>query len=286
MKWFPDRRGFITGVAVAGFGTGALVTAPVATWLISETGVLKTFAILGAAYFVFATSAGSFLKVAPEGYRPEGWTPGPRKASSGRDYSLGEALKTWQWYALWTLLVLNVCAGISIISQAAPMTEEITGVSATQAATLVGIISIANGAGRFLWAWLSDAIGRRMVFLTMFLLQAGIFFVIRGVTSFGLFSALVCVVLLCYGGGFGTMPAFADDYFGSRDVGSIYGLMLTAWGVGSTFGPLMIANVRQQTGHYTDALYVIAGIMLASAAIPLMVRPPVERKSVEAAAGV
>ena len=280
VKWFRDRRGFITGVAVAGFGAGALITAPVATRLIADVGVLKTFAILGVAYFVLATGAGFFLREAPAGYRPEGWTPGPRKASSGRDYSLGEALGTWQWYALWALLFLNVCAGISIISQAAPMTQEKTGVSAEQAAALVGIISIANGAGRFLWAWLSDAIGRRWVFLAMFLLQAGIFAMIPNVTEFGIFATLLFAVLLCYGGGFGTMPAFADDYFGSRDVGAIYGLMLTAWGFASAAGPLLIANIRQETGHYTQALYVIAGVMLASAVIPLVVRPP-EGKGVE-----
>jgi OFA family oxalate/formate antiporter-like MFS transporter len=177
------------------------------------------------------------------------------------------------------VLFLNVSAGISIISQAAPMAEEMTGVTAAEAAAMVGIISIANGSGRFLWAWLSDSIGRRWVFLAMFLLQALLFFLIPRFSGFGLFTTLAFIILLCYGGGFGTMPAFCADYFGSRDVGSIYGLMLTAWGFGSALGPLLIANIRQSTGHYTQALYIIAGIMLVSAVIPLMLHPPAEQRS-------
>src|SRR5262249_37858919 len=198
------------------------------------------------------------------------------QATAARNYTLGEALRTWQWYALWALLFLNVTAGISIISQAAPMASEITGASVTAAAGMVGIISIANGSGRFLWAWLSDFLGRRWVFLAMFLLQAVLFFVLPSVTAFGLFTLLAFVILLCYGGGFGTMPAFAADYFGPRDVGSIYGLMLTAWGFGSVLGPLLIAHIRETTGHYSEALRIIAIIMLISAVIPFIVHPPSE----------
>lgn len=278
VKWFPERRGFITGVAVAGFGAGALVTAPVATRLITQVGVLTTFAYLGIAYFILVVAAGWFMVNPPAGYRPEGWNPTAAQQAAARDYTLDEALRTWHWYALWAVLFLNVSAGISIISQAAPMAEEMTGVTAAQAAAMVGIISIANGSGRFLWAWLSDSIGRRWVFLAMFLLQALLFFVIPRFSGFGLFTTVAFIILLCYGGGFGTMPAFCADYFGSRDVGSIYGLMLTAWGFGSALGPLLIANIRQSTGHYTQALYIIAGIMLVSAVIPLMLHPPAKQR--------
>lgn len=277
VKWFPDRRGFITGVAVAGFGAGALVTAPIATRLIVSTGVLHTFAILGIAYFILVVGSALFMVNPPADYRPAGWTPDPARERSVRNYTLGEALRTWQWYALWALLFLNVTAGISIISQAAPMASEITGASATAAAGMVGIISIANGSGRFLWAWLSDFVGRRWVFLTMFLLQAILFFFMPGVTGFGLFTAIAFVILLCYGGGFGTMPAFAADYFGPREVGSIYGLMLTAWGFGSAFGPLLIARIRETTGHYSEALHILAIVMLISSVIPFIVHPPTER---------
>jgi OFA family oxalate/formate antiporter-like MFS transporter len=238
VKWFPDRRGFITGVAVAGFGAGALVTAPIATRLIARTDVLHTFAILGIANLILVVGASIFMVNPPANYRPAGWTPDAAQAARGaRNYTLAEALHTWQWYALWVLLFLNVTAGIAIISQAAPMAQEISGVSATTAAGMVGIISIANGSGRFLWAWLSDFVGRRWVFLAMFLLQAILFFLMPRVSRFELFTAFAFVILLCYGGGFGTMPAFAADYFGARDVASIYGLMLTAWGFGSVLGP-------------------------------------------------
>jgi len=275
VKWFPDRRGLITGLAVAGFGVGALLTAPLATRLIQSSGVLQTFSILGVVYLVLVAGSALLLKDPPAGYAPEGWSPAQRKAASAEtEYTLGEALKSWQWYALWAMLFLNVVAGISIISQAAPMAQEVTGVTAAVAAGMVGIISIGNGAGRLFWAWISDLIGRKTIFAIMFLLQAGLFVWLPRVSAFGLFTSICFVVLLCYGGGFGTMPAFCADYFGSKDVGSIYGLMLTAWGFGSALGPLLISNIRQSTGHYSEALYIIAVIMLVSAALPLVMRPP------------
>ncbi len=274
VKWFPDKRGLITGVAVTGFGSGALITAPIATRLIASVGTLQTFAILGAAYFVTVVSTALFMQNPPAGYRPDGWAPSAGQQRTLRPYAFDEAIRTWQWYGLWLLLFLNTTAGIAIISQAAPMVQEITNVDAAQAASLVGIISIANGAGRLIWAWLSDAIGRRTVFLIMFPLQAAIFAILPGVTSFSVFSALAIVVLLCYGGGFGTMPALAADYFGAEHVGSIYGLMLTAWGFAGVLGPTLIATLRESRGRYDQALYLIAGLMLSSTIIPMLVRPP------------
>ena len=281
VKWFPDKRGMITGIAVAGFGAGALITAPVATRLIASMGVLKTFAVLGIAYLIAVTGAALFMKDPPQEYVPEGWSPSAaqKKQRSTKAYTLGEALATWQWYALWVLLFLNVTAGIAIISQAAPMAQEITGVTAAVAAGMVGIISIANGAGRFLWAWFSDLIGRRWVFFLMFLIQAVIFWMLPRITDFSTFSILAFLILLCYGGGFGTMPAFAADYFGPENVGSVYGLILTAWGFAGILGPTLIAHIRQQTGHYSQALQIIAVIMLVSAAVPLIVRPPAGDKA-------
>ncbi|MGH9516478.1 MAG: L-lactate MFS transporter [Terriglobales bacterium] len=276
VKWFPDKRGMITGIAVAGFGAGALITAPIASRLIVSVGVLKTFAILGIAYFIGVTVPALFMKDPPPGFAPVGWKPSAAqtKQRATREYTLGEALGKWQWYVLWAILFLNTSAGISIISQAAPMAQEITHVSALLAAGMVGIISIANGAGRFLWAWFSDAIGRRMVFLSMFIVQAVVFWMMPHVSSFGTFTALAFIVLLCYGGGFGTMPAFAADYFGPANVGSVYGLMLTAWGFAGVLGPTLIARIRQSTGHYSQALQVIAVIVLISAVLPLITRPP------------
>jgi len=274
IKWFPDKRGMITGLAVAGFGAGALITAPVAERLISWLGVSQTFTILGITYFIAVTGSALFMRNPPEDYRPSGWQPPVSQQQQRADYTLGAALKTWQWYGLWAILFLNTSAGISIISQAAPMGQEITHASAVAAAGLVGIISIANGAGRFLWAWFSDFIGRRRVFQVMFLAQAIVFFLLSRVHSFGGLAVLAFIVLLCYGGGFGTMPAFAADFFGARNVGSIYGLMLTAWGLAGLLGPTLIAHVRQSTGYYTEALDLIAGIMLLSTALPFVIRPP------------
>jgi OFA family oxalate/formate antiporter-like MFS transporter len=275
VKWFPDKRGLITGVAVTGFGSGALITAPIATALIASVGTFQTFAILGMAYFVIVVGAALFMENPPAGYRPEGWTPSAvQQLRVAKPYAFDEAIRTWQWYGLWMLLFLNTTAGIAIISQAAPMVQEITAVDAAQAASLVGLISIANGAGRLIWAWLSDAIGRRTVFLIMFPLQAAIFAVLPTVSSFPVFATLAIVVLLCYGGGFGTMPAMAADYFGAENVGSIYGLMLTAWGFAGVLGPTLIATLRESRGRYDEALYVIAGLMLVSAIIPMLVRPP------------
>lgn len=276
VKWFPDKRGLITGLAVAGFGAGALITAPIATRLIATVGVLETFAILGVAYFVAVTGGALFMRNPPDGYRPPGWTPtaSQQQQRAVRSYTLQEAMRSWQWYGLWTLLFLNTTAGIAVISQAAPMVQEITNISAARAASVVGIISIANGAGRLLWAWLSDVVGRRPVFLVMFLLQAIIFWLLPSAHGLPAFSALAVLVLLCYGGGFGTMPAFAADYFGADHVGSIYGLMLTAWGVAGVLGPTLMAALRERSGHYDDGLRLIAGLMLVSAVIPLLVRPP------------
>jgi MFS transporter, OFA family, oxalate/formate antiporter len=276
IKWFPDRRGFITGIAVAGFGAGALVTAPIAERLIEGPGLFETFAILGVVYLVVVTAAASTLSNPPEGWRPEGWEPDTtaRADRSGAEYELPGAIRTWQWWALWSLLFLNVTAGISLISEASPIAQEVTGVGAATAAGLVSIISIANGAGRFLWAWLSDAIGRKWVFLTMFLLQAALFAIMPSVGTYALFAVLAFVVISCYGGGFGTMPAFAADYFGSRNVGQVYGAMLTAWGIAGVVGPLLISAIKDSTGEYTNAFYIIAGIMLLSAIVPFVVRPP------------
>jgi OFA family oxalate/formate antiporter-like MFS transporter len=278
IKWFPDKRGVITGIAVAGFGAGAVLTAPIAKSLVSSAGVFETFAILGVIYAVLVIGAAFFIKNPPEDYKPEGWEPEKAEKGdrSGRDFEFGQAIKTWQWAALWALLFLNVTAGIAVISEAAPMAEEIGGASATAAASLVSIIAIFNGVGRFAWASFSDVIGRRWVFLSMFVIQAVVFFLLPNATSFGLFAVLACVILFCYGGGFGTMPAFAADYFGSKNVGRIYGLMLTAWSAGGVAGPLLISKIKDGTGAYDTALYIIAGMLVVSCIIPLIVRPPKE----------
>ena len=276
VKWFPDRRGLITGIAVGGFGAGALITAPVATRLIQSVGVLSTFAYLGIAYLIVTVITGLFMQNPPDGWKPAGWTPTASQTShrAGRDFTLNEALKTWQWWALWLLLFLNTCAGISIISQEAPLFQEETGVTAAIAASMVGLASIGNAVGRVFWAWVSDLITRSATFFVMFVAQILLFWFLPNIATAWFLTIVTFVVLMCYGGGFGTMPAFTADYFGPKNVGPIYGLMLTAWGFASVFGPLLIAHMRETAGSYRGALHVIAGVMTISAVLPILVRPP------------
>ena len=281
VKWFPDRRGLITGIAVGGFGAGALITAPVATRLIQSVGVLPTFAYLGVAYFVIAIIAALFMQNPPEGFVPEGWTPSAKEASqrAGHDFVLSEALKAWQWWVLWLILFLNTCAGIAVISQEAPIFQELTGVSALAAGGMVGIASLGNGVGRVFWAWLSDLLTRRATFGIMFIAQVLLFWFLPKITVPSVMTTVTFVILMCYGGGFGTMPAFTADYFGPKNVGPIYGLMLTAWSFASVFGPLYIARMREIAGNYGGALHVIAGVMAISILLPIIVRPPRRERS-------
>ena len=276
VKWFPDRRGLITGIAVGGFGAGALITAPVATRLIQSVGVLSTFAYLGVAYLIVTIISGSFMQNPPDGWKPEGWSPTASQASqrAGHDFVLSEALKTWQWYALWLLLFLNTCAGISVISQEAPIFQELTGASAIVAAGMVGLASIGNAVGRVFWAWVSDLITRRATFAVMFILQVLLFWFFPSIATVSLMTIVTFIVLMCYGGGFGTMPAFTADYFGPKNVGPIYGLMLTAWSFASAVGPLFIAHMRETAGSYGGALHIVAGLMAVSIVLPILVRPP------------
>jgi OFA family oxalate/formate antiporter-like MFS transporter len=278
VKWFPDRRGLITGIAVGGFGAGPLITAPIATRLIQSVGVLSTFAYLGVAYLIVTVIAGYFMQNPPPGWKPAGWEPSAPLAAqrAARDYSLGEALKTWQWWALWLLLFLDTSAGISVISQEAPMFQELGQLTALAAASLVGIASIGNAFGRVFWAWLSDVVTRRIAFLLIFLVQIPLFWFYPELHSGFRLGLVTFLILMCYGGGFGTMPAFAADYFGARNVAPIYGLMLTAWGAASVFGPLLIAHMRETTKTYSGALQIIAVVLALSLVLPFAMGPPRE----------
>ena len=276
VKWFPDRRGLITGIAVGGFGAGALVTAPLAQHLIQTVGVLQTFAYLGIAYFIVILAAGFFMRNPPAGWVPSGWTPSATQTAqrASADYTFGSALSSWQWWALWVLLFLNTTAGISIISQEAPLFQKLTGASAVVAAGMVGIVSIGNSVGRIFWASVSDVITRRWTFAVMYVFQFGLLWLLPSLSSVAIITVVSFVILMCYGGGFGTMPAFAADYFGSKNIGPIYGLMLTAWGCASYFGPQLIIKLLGPTGSYARGLHTIAVIMLISAALPIIVSPP------------
>jgi OFA family oxalate/formate antiporter-like MFS transporter len=217
-----------------------------------------------------------FMQNPPEGYQPQNWTPTARETAerASHDFVLGEALRRWQWWVLWLILFLNTSAGISLISQEGPLFQELTGVTAVVAGGMVGIASLGNGVGRVFWAWVSDLITRRATFAVMFIFQVLLFWFLPSITMSSIMTIVAFVILMCYGGGFGTMPAFTADYFGPKNVGPIYGLMLTAWSFASVFGPLYIARMRETSGHYTTALHVIAGVMAVSILLPIIVRPP------------
>jgi len=279
VKWFPDRRGLITGIAVSGYGAGALVTAPVAQQLIQTVGVLKTFAYLGIAYFIVILAAGFFMQNPPVGWTPKGWTPTATQTAqrAKADYTISSALARWQWWAMWLLLFLNTSAGISLISQEAPIFQKLTSASAVVAAGMVGIVSIGNSVGRIFWAWVSDAITRRWALAVMYFFQFGLFWLLPSLNSVAVITAVSFVILMCYGGGFGTMPAFAADYFGSKNVGPIYGLMLTSFSFASYFGPQLLVKMLGPVGSYTRGLHTIAFIMLISTVLPIIVSPPKEK---------
>ncbi|MBV9019173.1 MAG: OFA family MFS transporter [Chloroflexi bacterium] len=276
LKWFPDHRGFITGLAVAGFGGGALITGPLAASLIKWVGLGHTFVWLGLGYLVVIVVVAQCFRTAPEGYAPAGWTP-PTRQQSGplREYTLTEALRRRRWYVLWLMLALNVTAGAALISVASPLAQQFTNVGVLTAALIVSVIALFNAAGRLFWGWLSDGIGRPSAFLSMFVLQMIVFALIPSITSFALLLVPAAIVGLCAGGGFGTMPAFAADVFGSKHAGTIYGVMLTAWSAGGIVGPLLIASLP-----YKTALYIIALIMLLSTVLPLLTRSLVPMRSV------
>jgi len=289
VKWFPDRRGLITGIAVGGFGAGALIAAPVAGRLMQNLGALPTLMYLGIGYAIVAVSSAFFMQNPPEGWKPAGWTPSAAQMSQrcDRDYTLREALRTWQWWAICALLSINTIAGISVVSQAAPMFQELGKVSAVTAATFVGIISLGNGLGRVLWAWISDLTSRKTAFFTMYLIQAVIFWNFHNISSPTILLVASFIILVCYGGAYGITPAFAADYFGPRHVGPIFGLMLLPWAFPAAFGPLLFAYLRQSTGGYDQALYLIAGVLTVAMILPVLVSPPRKQAlAKEAAAGI
>jgi OFA family oxalate/formate antiporter-like MFS transporter len=285
VKWFPDKRGLMTGVAVAGYGAGALVMSPVAAAVIKASGVPVTFLGLGIVYLIVVVIAAQFYANPPQGCRPAGWEPrtAVAKAAGTVDYTVKEAMSTWQFWLLWLMLFLNVSAGIMIISQASPMAQEIVHMTPIAAAAMVGLISIFNGAGRVFWAWVSDHIGRARVYFLLYMIQAIVFFALIRTHDLTLFSIEFAIIGLCYGGGFGTMPSFTADYFGAKFMGGIYGIILLAWGAGAVPSPIMIARLHQATGRYDTAVNVIAIVMLVSLVFPLIARPP---KSKEQAAAV
>jgi MFS transporter, OFA family, oxalate/formate antiporter len=290
LKWFPDKRGLITGLAVGGFGFGAVLTSPVAQWLIHNDPDRPTSAFLplGIAYLVMSLIGASFFRNPPEGYVVPGHEAkaadaGKAKDTSarGHDYETGEALRTPQWYFLTAILTLNVTAGIALISQAAASATDIAGYSTAAAASVVGILAFFNCAGRIVWAAASDYIGRMTSFAAMLGLSGVSLLLIPHAENPALFFVLAAIVYTCYGGGFGTMPATAGDYFGVRHAGAIYGAMIVAWSIAGVVGPLLAAKLIGENKDYTTAYTVIGVIALVSLVLPFVTKIPRQRQAVD-----
>jgi MFS transporter, OFA family, oxalate/formate antiporter len=283
-KWFPDKTGLITGLAVGGFGFGAVLTAPLAEWLISQEPDQPTraFLWLGIAYLVMSLVGASVFRNPPEGYV----VPGFDKSSGGgegtaKEYDQGEALRTPQWYLLTAILTLNVSVGIALISVAKGSAEGIAGYSAAGAATVVGVLAIFNGGGRIVWAAASDFIGRMPAFAAMLGLQGVCLLVLPHAGNAVLWFVLAAVIYLCYGGGFGTMPATAGDFFGVKNAGAIYGLMLVGWSLGGVIGPIVISTLLGDSAddpNYTLAYTVMGIIALVSVALTFITKVPKDRR--------
>ena len=284
-KWFPDKTGLITGLAVGGFGFGAVLTAPLAEWLINQDPAEPTraFLWLGIAYLIMSLVGASVFKNPPEGYVVPGFE---KKTGDGtgsvKEYDQGEALRTPQWYLLTAILTLNVSVGIALISVAKGSAEGIANYSAAGAATVVGVLAIFNGGGRIVWAAASDFIGRMPAFAAMLGLQGVCLLILPHAENAALWFVLAAVIYLCYGGGFGTMPATAGDFFGVKNAGAIYGLMLVGWSLGGVIGPIVISTLlgdSDDNPNYTLAYTVMGIIALVSVALTLITKVPKDRRT-------
>ena len=316
VKWFPDRRGMATGMAIMGFGGGAMIGSPFANYLITnfssatEVGVWQTFLVLGAVYFCFMIGGAFLFRVPSETWAPAGWTKpadtGKKMVTDGHVH-LNEALKTPQFWLIWWVLCLNVTAGIGIIGMASPMLQEVfgghlIGVDAgfsdltpeqkTQIAAIgagfAGLLSLFNIAGRFFWASMSDKLGRKNTYFVFFILGMALYASVPTWAQSGslvLFVLSVGIILSMYGGGFATVPAYLADMFGTKMVGAIHGRLLTAWSVAGIFGPTLVGYVRDyQLEHgvpraqvYNITMYVLTGLLLIGAICNYLVKSVAER---------
>ncbi len=317
IKWFPDRRGMATGMAIMGFGGGALIGSPLADTLmnrfgegVASRGVWQTLLAMGAIYLVFMLSGAFGYRVPPANWAPEGWTPPVAKSGmiTRRNVHLRDAHKTPQFWLIWAVLCLNVSAGIGVLAVASPMLQVMFGGSligapgtrfaalnpdqarqvATIAAGFVGLLSLFNIGGRFFWASVSDRIGRKMTYATFFALGCAMYAgspLAAQAGSVALFVAFMCVILSMYGGGFATVPAYLADMFGTQYVGAIHGRLLTAWSTAGVIGPLVITQIPEyqirsgvaREQAYQTTLYILAGFLVVGFVCNLLVRPVAER---------
>ncbi|MBH0173307.1 OFA family MFS transporter [Fictibacillus sp. 23RED33] len=276
VKWFPDRRGLATGLAIMGFGFASLIASPVIARLISGIGISNTFYLLGAVYFTIMFLSSLYLTPPPKDWQPQGMNENSKKEESNSkdlaQLTANEAVKTIRFWALWGMLFINVTCGIAIISVASPMAQDIANLSAASAATMVGIMGLFNGFGRIGWASISDYIGRPNVYTTFFLIQTVAFVLLPNVTNAFLFQLLLYLILTCYGGGFASIPAYIGDLFGTKQLGAIHGYILTAWAAAGLVGPLVVSWIRESTNSYSLTLYIFTGAFVVALAISLLIR--------------
>jgi len=301
IRWFPDRPGMATGMAIMGFGGGAMIASPLSTMLMAYfkteqvPGAASTFVALGILYFCFMMFGVFTVRVPRPGWQPRGWTPSehPKKMVTRENVTASLAIRTPQFWLLWVVLCMNVTAGIGVLGQASPMIQEMFpgSITAAAAAGFVGLLSLANMVGRFFWSSLSDYIGRKAVYATFFALGAALYAVVPSTGRSGnvvLFVAGYVIIMSMYGGGFATIPAYLRDMFGSLQVGAIHGRLLTAWSTAGVLGPVLVNYIREyEIGHgvakadaYTTTMHIMAGLLVIGFVCNLLVRPVDARRTV------
>jgi MFS family permease len=293
MNWFPDRPGMATGMAIMGFGGGAMIASPLSVLLMhnfasaTDLGVAPAFVTLGLGYMVFMLLGATIVRVPAPGWRPAGYVPAAAaRLISDKDVTVSTAVRTPQFFLLWAVLFLNVTAGIGVLSQASPMIQEMFKgqVTPLAAAGFVGLLSLFNMGGRFLWASTSDFIGRKNTYFVFFLLGLVLYASVPSIAHLGSIGGFVIcygIILSMYGGGFATIPAYLKDLFGTAYVGAIHGRLLTAWSAAGVLGPVLVDYIRQyQIGHgvakadaYSVTMYIMAGLLLLGAICNALVGP-------------
>lgn len=289
VKWFPDRRGMATGMAIMGFGGGAFLAGYLNVFFMDLLGVARTVIALGITYLIVMLAGARILRRPPAGWKPEGWTPPAvtNRMITDRSVSRNAAVRTVQFCLLWGILFINVTAGIGILAQASPMMQDLFQKSPLEAAAVVSLISIFNAGGRFLWASGSDYIGRRNTYLVFFVTQVVLFLFIPGLAASGNwagFLASLFVIFTMYGGGFATIPAFLADIFGPENVGAVHGAVLTAWSAAAVTGPVIITELSNRAKAslgadasrlhiYDTPLEVLAVLLGIGFILTLLVRP-------------
>jgi OFA family oxalate/formate antiporter-like MFS transporter len=275
VKWFPDKRGLITGLAVMGFGGGALIVGPLARWMIDTSNVFTTFRILGVIFLVLVFLGALILRNPPAGYKPAGWTPPAVAPTSRVDYSATQMLSTPQFYLVWLMYFFGCVSGLMIIGQTSPIAQNLGGYSKETAAIGVSVLAIFNAIGRVFWGRISDLIGRMRALFLMFLISGLMvlsYNLIAGVHVWFWFG--ISLVGLCFGGYLALFPAVTADFYGTKSIGANYGLVFTAYGAGGLLGPVFMPKMKEVTGNFTLAFVVVGVLCLVGAVMTFLVKAP------------